>query len=213
MAENDVFNRYVGPGWKAASRLSMMDALDDAAVSSVLKALRNELKTNGCPGFGELIAIVADTAEDEICDKTLLGAYRRLDRVRRDNGSRNSEIASESCKRFCESSQRLGLTSDIGSYEQHRRLVLGVSSRILSDIASTHMFPLAMLDDLRGSLEVRDIYRRQERIKAAIRESVEIEGFASSLMDDSTGSVAGLPRIRCYKPSQRELLDLALTPS
>lgn len=210
MAENDVFSRNVGSGWKKASRLAMMPLLDDATINSALRALRDELKRNGCPGFGGLITIVVDTLQDGDSDEARLGAHRRLDRIVRENGSMNTEAAVWACKQFMAHFTAVSAAS--GSEGQVRDLVQEISAEILSRIANAHMFPRKIFVELRRDYEWNDICRRQERIQTAIRDSNETAGFASALLKNPSGSATRLPRVRRYKESLEKLLETALTP-
>jgi hypothetical protein len=208
MAENDVFNRNGKPGWRKASRQAMMENFDEVSLLSILKALRTELKKSEIPGFRDLVTIVDETASDPISDEALLGSFRRLDRVRRENGCANTETAVSACKGYV--SQQLSFSGKDEREVNRRAVDLSVSVRILSDVTISWLFPLPVLNELSEMHGLDAIIRRQEQIGVMLCQSKVVGELALALWRSPSGSSPRLPRPPRLRISQEKLLETNL---
>jgi hypothetical protein len=208
MPDRDVFNRNVHRGWQSASRRMLATTDDPEALASVVRALAKLMREGGCPGFDQIIGTVVEAWESSAPEGARQTAVAKLDYIRLHEGNSATEIAIASARRFLPQGDEL----------PHQALVQPtdrdyVATRVLAEVADAYLCPASLLGELveSGELSYHELRSRRERAKSMICASPEARRLAAQLLSNPSGTSVQMPRSSGVKPSQAEILVVALT--
>lgn len=205
MPDRDVFDRNVSRGWKHAARLIIGHDEDPNALRSVIRALGQELKRDGCPGVDIIVQIVTDALQSTDRQCARRQAAKSLERVRREEASGTTETV-------VVAAQRLIAQPPWGCDDTSPQVV---AVHLLADLVDARLCPAPMLGLLveEGGMSFQTLHSRLERAKAMLVAAPEVHRLAEMVLVDPSGSSVKQPRIRRTKTSQADLLVTALTES
>jgi hypothetical protein len=203
MPDRDVFDRNVSRGWVRAAHLTIGHDGNPDALRSVIRALGQELKREGCPGLDAVVGIVIDAyrstdrqlAQERACDQ--------LDRLRCDEASSTTEIAVAAAKRLL---IQPPLCCD-------NPLPVTIAAHLLAELADARMCPAPLLAELveSGDVSIQTIQFRRKRVKSMLAAAPETQRLAELLLADPSGASVKTPRMRRPEMSQADILLTALT--
>ncbi len=211
MPDRDVFRLNCKPGWQTAAR-RMIGSLDDPeALPSVLRALGRETKANGCPGIDEIVSVLAEALQAPVTPVIRLEALNRLESIRVQHGSANTEVAISSGRRLLASASGLGLPEN--GMESVGEIRVSIATAILADLADSEMCPAAVLHELIEDRKAsfQEVDERRQRAKSLVAAASETRRLAVQLLIDPTGISVRAPRILRVKRSQGDILAIGLT--
>lgn len=208
MPDRDVFNLNVCRRWQRAARLTLADDLSLPALQSVVRALAKDLKENGCPGFVEAIDIVTDAVQMNDLDEARGVAHRRLDHIRRREGSGHTETMVDACKGLLVVSKEACLAP---SANVDRSIMIAV--HVIARIADALMCPARLLVEIveNGQVAFQIVRVRREQMIRALVETPATAEIAKQLLVDSSGSAVRTPRLPRIAQSQADILVMQLT--
>src|SRR5687768_1986354 len=96
MPDRDVFDRNVRRGWQTAARLALSFDDEPNSLSSVIRALGNDIKKEGLPGFDQIVSALARCNSD----MDALAMHDALERIRSDFLCTSTEEAVAAAKRL-----------------------------------------------------------------------------------------------------------------
>ncbi|MGH2531660.1 MAG: hypothetical protein ACRDJW_05080 [Thermomicrobiales bacterium] len=209
MPDRDVFDRTVRPGWQTAARRMIGAADDPDALVSVIRALANEAKKVGCPGFDQIVGIVVDVLHQPDYRAARQLANQRLDRIRREQASGVAEQAVNAAKGLLV--DRAPFAWSLGRVDDEARI--DVASQILATLADYWMCPTRLLVEIieQGQVSFQEVRARRERAMKMLVSALETRRLAEQLLADPSGALVKRPQISRAKLTQAEILVTALT--
>lgn len=203
MPDRDVFDRNVSRGWKSTARLIIGHDGDPDALRSVICALGEELKREGCPGFDAVVQIVTGVLRSTDRQLVHRRASEQLELLSYEEASGTTEIAVAAAKRLL--ARPPWCCGDT--------LPLTVAVHILAELADARMCPAPMLALLveEGGMSFQTLQSRRERAKSMLAAAPETQRLAAMLLADPSGASVKTPRVRRSKMSQADILVTALT--
>jgi hypothetical protein len=211
MPDRDVFRRNCKPGWQTAAQ-RMIGSLDDPdALPSVLRALGQETKANGCPGIDDIVSVLAEALETPVTPSIRLEALNRFESIRVQQGNANTEVAIASGRRLLASASGLRLPES--GMQSVGEIRVNLTTAILADLADSEMCPAAVLHELIEDRKAsfQEIEERRQRAKSLVAAASETRRLAVQLLIDPTGVSVKAPRVPREKRSQADILVIGLT--
>jgi hypothetical protein len=184
---------------------------DPEALPAALRALGKEIKSNGCPGFDQIVHAVADAIRSPEPRTARLHAIKRLESIRLHHGHDNTEVAAAYARQILANASALIPASPETMDDGELRIQTG--ALILAGLADASMCPAAHLSELVNELMIsfQEIRSRRQNARGLIAAAPETRRLGVQLLLDPSGASVRQPRIPRVKQSQAEILTTALT--
>lgn len=211
MPDRDVYDRNIERGWQTAARRVYEGADDELTLPSLVRALGRTLKDSGCPGI-DMIASIAATAvgsADPRNERREVSA--QLELVRRENGSARTEIAVDVARRILVDADEL--FPNLADRQDPNRVTLVVAEAIVVELAIQKISNLALTRELveKEHKTIDLVLATRQHARNLLAGAPQITKLAQQVLDCPEGQMVKVPRLKTPKPSQEDLVVMAIS--